>query len=139
MRLQKINQRSATLSCRDRRRTQNLAEIFHRLHLIESYGTGIRRIYHLYENCPVQPRIEVTPNAFKIVLPNLNTSVNTNEITAQEQQVLDFITENGFATDMDIQELLKIKSTRTFAIMKKMREKGLIKQEGRGVSKRYVI
>ena len=32
-------------------RNKNLAEIFHRLRLIESYGTGIRRIYKLYENC----------------------------------------------------------------------------------------
>jgi len=120
-------------------RNQNLAEVFHRLHLIESYGTGIRRIYHLYEDCPVQPRIEVTPNAFKIVLPNLNTAADTSEISTQEQLILDFIAENGFATDADIQNLLSIKPTRTFAIMKKMLGKGLVKQEGRGISKRYLL
>ena len=37
-------------------RNKNLAEMFHRLRLIESYGTGIRRIYKLYESCPVQRR-----------------------------------------------------------------------------------
>ncbi len=120
-------------------RNQYLAEIFHRLHLIESYGTGIRRIYHLYKDCPVQPRIEVTPNAFKIVLPNLNRAVNTSEITPQEQRIIDFITENGSATDTDIQQLLQIKPTRTFAIIKQMREKGLVKQEGRGAGKRYLL
>ena len=36
-------------------RNHNLAEIFHRLHLIESYGTGIRKIYHLYQQCAGQP------------------------------------------------------------------------------------
>ena len=36
-------------------RNQKLAEIFHRLRLIESYGTGIRRIFKLYASCPVQP------------------------------------------------------------------------------------
>lgn len=45
-------------------RNKKLAEIFHRLHLIESYGTGIRRIFKLYEHCPVQPSIEVTTNVF---------------------------------------------------------------------------
>ena len=35
-------------------RYRKLAEIFHRLKLIESYGTGIRRIYKLYENHSVQ-------------------------------------------------------------------------------------
>ena len=53
-------------------RNKKLAEVFYRLRLIESYGTGIRRIFRLYENCPIQPSIEVTANAFKIVLPNMN-------------------------------------------------------------------
>ena len=35
-------------------------------------GVGIRRIFKLYENCPVQPSIEATTNAFRIVLPNMN-------------------------------------------------------------------
>jgi ATP-dependent DNA helicase RecG len=121
-------------------RNQNLAEIFHRLHLIESYGTGIRRIYYLYKDCSAQPRIEVTPNAFKIVLPNLNhAGITADEISPQEQQILDFIAANGSANDADIQNLLHIKPTRTFAIMKQMREKGLVKQEGRGAEKRFYI
>ncbi|MFQ6964661.1 MAG: ATP-binding protein [Oscillospiraceae bacterium] len=53
-------------------RNKKLAEIFHRLRLIESYGTGIRRIFKLYASCPVQPSIEATTNAFRIVLPNMN-------------------------------------------------------------------
>ena len=32
-------------------RNKSLADIFHRLRLIESYGTGIRKIYNLYSNC----------------------------------------------------------------------------------------
>ncbi len=55
-------------------RNRKLAEIFHRLRLIESYGTGIRKIYALYKECAVQPRIEVTTNTFKMVLPNMNAS-----------------------------------------------------------------
>ena len=35
--------------------------------MIESYGTGIRKIYSLYSNCPVQPRIEVTNNTLDAV------------------------------------------------------------------------
>ena len=36
-------------------RNKKLAEVFHRRRLIESYGTGIRRIFKLYENCPISP------------------------------------------------------------------------------------
>lgn len=55
-------------------RNSGLAEVFHRLHFIESYGTGLRRIFSLYEKCPVQPAVSVTPNSFKITLPNMNTA-----------------------------------------------------------------
>ena len=53
-------------------RNKNLAEVFHRLRLIESYGTGIRRIYNLYSDCSEQPQIEVTHNTFRMILPNMN-------------------------------------------------------------------
>ena len=55
-------------------RNKKLAEIFHRLHLVEAYGTGIRKIYELYKDCNRQPNIELTPNTFKIILPNMNYS-----------------------------------------------------------------
>ena len=77
-------------------RNKNLAEVFHRLRLIESYGTGIRRIFNLYADCPEQPQIEVTPNTFKIVLPNMNAVAaaapkQASPVTAQMQKVLDYI------------------------------------------------
>ncbi len=65
-------------------RNKKLAEVFHRLHLIESYGTGIRKIYKLYATCQNQPRIEVTPNTFKIILPNMNTTEIQNSTGMQE-------------------------------------------------------
>lgn len=57
-------------------RNSKLAELFHRLRFIESYGTGIRRIYSLYENCKVKPEISITTNSFKISLPNMNFPEN---------------------------------------------------------------
>ena len=53
-------------------RNKKLAEIFHRLHLIESYGTGIRKIFAAYKNFKNQPKIELTPNTFKMILPNMS-------------------------------------------------------------------
>ena len=125
-------------------RNKNLAEIFHRLRLIESYGTGIRRIYKLYENCPAQPVIEATTNAFKIVLPNMNAVPNASikqdmVITPQMQKVLDYISEHGQITDEEVQSLLGIKKTRAFTLVKQMREMGLVQLLGRGEEKRYVL
>lgn len=79
-------------------RNRKLAEIFHRLKLIESYGTGIRRIYQLYRDHPVQPRIEVTPNAFKLVLPNANQAEPPEETAPVKERPIGTITpQSGIA------------------------------------------
>ena len=132
-------------------RNKKLAEVFHRLRLIESYGTGIRRIFKLYENCPVQPSIETTTNAFRIVLPNMNATDAANEdtpattgkstaaITPQMKTVMDYLAEYGEMTDEDLQELLNIKKTRAYLLARQMSENGLIDIIGRGAEKKYKL
>lgn len=132
-------------------RNKKLAEVFHRLRLIESYGTGIRRIFKLYENCSVQPSIEVTTNAFKIVLPNMNVNGAITEnipeasekapiaITHQMKTVMDYLAEYGEMTDEDLQELLNIKKTRAYLLARQMHENGLIDIIGRGANKKYKL
>ena len=130
-------------------RNKKLAEIFHRLRLIESYGTGIRRIFKLYENCPAQPIIEATNNAFKIVLPNTNatdvlaenkqnSAINTpTAITPQMKTVLDYLSEYGEIGEEELQELLNVKRTRAYLVARQMCEADLIVTIGRGVNKKY--
>ena len=131
-------------------RNKKLAEIFHRLRLIESYGTGIRRIFKLYENCPVQPTIEVTAHAFKIVLPNMNATCEISDhgsepakapavITPQMKTVMDYLEEYGEMTDEDLQELLNVKKTRAYLIARQMNGNGLIEIVGRGSAKKYKL
>lgn len=124
-------------------RNKNLAAVFHRLRLIESYGTGIRKIFNLYSGCSEQPRIEVTPNTFKLVLPNMNSATAKtnvmNGITAQERRIIEYIKANGSITDSEIQTILGLKKTRAFTLAKQMRDAGLIKVEGRGSGKIYVM
>ena len=126
-------------------RNKNLAEIFHRLRLIESYGTGIRRIFKFYENCSVQPSIVVSPNAFKIILPNMNMqditekqNVNAQaQITSQMKKIKDYVNIHGKITDSEIESLLGIKKTRVYNLTRKMVEMNLIKINGRGKDKFY--
>lgn len=131
-------------------RNQNLANIFYRLRLIESYGTGIRKIFALYKHCKEKPRINVTPNTFKIILPNMNyyadenhvldnkQNENTN-ISQQMQMVLDYLREYNEINEIELQELLRIKKTRAYLLARKMNECGLIDIVGRGTSKKYIL
>lgn len=123
-------------------RNKNLAEVFHRLKLIEAYGTGIRRIYKLYENCSVQPRIEVTQNTFKMILPNMSvagSAPKNSYITPQKEQILDFISRNGQITEAEIMELLGVKRTRAYTLAKQMCDEKLIVSIGRGANKKYLL
>ena len=125
-------------------RNKNLTEIFHRLHLIESYGTGIRRIFNLYKNSKVTPSIEVTANTFKITIPNMNASSDTasetvKKISVQKETILDYIRKNGYITDNEISEILNIKRTRAYTIAKEMCTENLITVTGRGSKKKYSL
>lgn len=121
-------------------RNKNLVEVFRRLKLIETYGTGIRRIYKLYENCSVQPRTEVTQNTFKMILPNMSVAapLHNTYLTPQKKQTLDFISRNGQITEAEIMELLGVKRTRAYTLAKQMCDENLIVSVGRGVNKKYL-
>lgn len=117
-------------------RNRNLAEIFHRLKYIESYGMGIRKILSLYSDSSVKPSITVTPNSFRISLPNRNSCiVVTSAVPNQYQAVIDHLKEQGSMTVEELQELLDIKRTRAYNLYKKMEAEGYIKVSGRGTGK----
>lgn len=132
-------------------RNEKLADVFHRLNFIESYGTGIRRIFALYKDCYRKPKIEITPHTFKIILYNMHTSQKSpimlvaeksaarKYANGQQQQVLDYLQKHGEASDEDLQSLLGLKRTRAYLIAKEMLDKGLLEVKGRGERKRYFL
>lgn len=135
-------------------RNSRLSELFHRLHFIEAYGTGIRRIFSLYKECKAQPEISITPNSFKITLPNMNVAGKIEavsdskvvsgkkefvpKLTEQMITILDYISENGEITLEEIQNLLNIKETRTYVIMKQLINSGKVEKIGRGKGQKYI-
>ena len=131
-------------------RNPNLAQVFHRLRFVEAYGTGIRKIFSFYKDCPVQPKIEVTPHVFKIILPNQNTIEKTSRvstgtesknkpITKQRKKVLEYLAIYDEIDEKKLQELLDIKSTRAYLLSRQRIENGLLLSIGRGKSKKYRV
>ncbi|MGN0600945.1 MAG: RNA-binding domain-containing protein [Oscillospiraceae bacterium] len=121
-------------------RNRNLAEMFHRLKYIESYGTGIRKILSLYSDSSVKPTIIVTPNSFRISLPNRNSgTVVKAAVPKQYQAVIDYLNEHDSMTVEELQELLNIKRTRAYNLYKKMEAEGYIKVSGRGTGKIIIL
>lgn len=132
-------------------RNEKLAGVFFRLRHIEAYGTGIRKILDLYGRNKKQPLIKVSNSAFVMELPNMNEDtwerVNDGRglypsayslPSKQHLQILAYIKEQGSITVKEVQSLLGVKQTRSFVIMKEMLEKGFVRAEGRGETKRFV-
>jgi len=116
-------------------RNPKLANVFFRLGLIEAYGTGIRRIYNLYENYPMKPEIFVTDNSFKIILPNINEM----DKFGQKDKILNYIRQHGQILEEDIEKLFGVRSTRAYKIAKDLCDAGILLKIGRGKTKKYII
>lgn len=52
-----------------------LVQVFHRLGIAEAYGSGLRKIFRLYEREELQPEVEAN-GFFYLTLPNCNTTRN---------------------------------------------------------------
>ena len=126
-------------------RNKKLANVFYRLKHIEAYGTGIQRIFDLYAENAVKPDIIITNNTFTMVLPNRNSSSLSSKVShsvsvsEQEQRIIDYINQNGSINDKKIQDLLNIKTTRTYAILKSMKTKNILITKGRGSERKYYL
>ncbi len=123
-------------------RNPKLANIFYRLELIEAYGTGMPKIMKAYKGSDIKPKIEVTPNAFKITLLNRNVTSKDNTpnlegISVEKKQILDFINKQEAIVRSDVDLLLNISQSTSNRILRQMVNKGLIYQEGAGRSSKY--
>ena len=138
-------------------RNQNLANVFYRLHLIEAYGTGMRKIMKAYENIEEKPKVETTKNVFKIILPNINAKYGIGNITKfniietigsitsnennlnDEEKVLEYAKTHGVLTKNDVTKLLKVSASTATRILRRLVEKSQLKQTGKARNTHYTV
>lgn len=125
-------------------RNVKLANVFYRLELIEAYGTGILKIMGAYAGTGKEPEIEVSDNAFKIILPNLNvyaeqekTEIAPPKNIAEEDTVIALAKAQETFTRKDVERALGISQTTCGRLLKQMIERGRIVQEGRSRNTHY--
>ena len=121
-------------------RNSGLAAIFYRLQLIEAFGTGILKIFEAYKTSFKQPKIEVTPNVFKMILPNLNaesSEVFANTEQMSHERIQQFVHIHGSINRKQTEELLGLSQTAAGIILRKMLKTGVLKKEGNSRNIRY--
>lgn len=132
-------------------RNQHLANVFYRLNLIEAYGTGMLKINESYGEFGVKPKIEVTDNAFKITLPNINygksnhsnhdmamnkPAVNVS-VDVRENIVIGLFEEMDIIVRKDVEAALGVSQATAVLILREMVNKGILEKEGGGKYLRY--
>ena len=120
-------------------RNKNLANVFYRLTLIEAYGVGVPNIMRSYEGYAVKPQIEVTDNAFKITLPNVNEITPKALLSENEHAVIALFENNDLIIRKDIEAALSISQPMAVRILKGLVDKGEIRAIGSGKNTRYVV
>lgn len=124
-------------------RNRNLADVFYRLHLIEAYGTGMPKIKECYADKGVEPTIEITDNAFKITLPNLNFYKADDKksvvLSAREKQIMEYMDSHESITRPVVQELTGCSQTTAITTLNELVDKGLLVKVGSGGVTKYKL
>ncbi len=81
-----------------------LANVFYRLELIESYGTGIQRIIESYSDYPVKPAFKSAPASFVVVLPKIITLISDH--MTDTEKVLMAISKQGEVSRKNVEAIL---------------------------------
>lgn len=128
-------------------RNPNLAAVFYRLNLVESYGTGVRKIIRLYNDFENKPLFQTAEGVFSVTLPNKN---NINTVLKEERapyiynrdvknEILNYIKTKKKITRKDIENEFGFGTTKAFTLLKELCEKNLIIQIKQGKQTVYVI
>ena len=125
-------------------RNPNLANVFYRLKYVESFGTGIERIYESYESYDKKPLLLNTENTFKVVLYNVNYIEDNNlkklpSNLTQEEQIIEYLKKNEKITRKIVEALFNISRTRAANILNKMMDNDILIQAGSGKNVFYTL
>jgi len=113
-----------------------VANVFFRLHLIEMFGTGIKRIKEAYNGATRQPSFEVTDNAVFVVLPAFTT---TYEITTDNKKVMEVLEDGMRLSSSEIADKLDWSKSKTIRALNTLHASGYIQRRGNGRGTTYSI
>lgn len=110
-----------------------IGSVFFRLHLIESFGTGVQRINAAYADSKTKPRHEFTENTIKVTLPVIRTDKG---LAYDEEIVFNSISKVRESSSL-IAEYAGFGKNKTLKLLTQLEEKGYVSKTGNGRGTRY--
>jgi len=132
-------------------RNSNLANVLYRLELVEAYGTGMKKIMRNYDEYNFKPSIELSDNAFKVSIPNINyyriqdeitkkkSLMKRLDLTEREEEVVRMFGNNDQITRKMVEEAIDISQATATRLLNNLLKKDAIKKVGSGKRLKYEL
>lgn len=129
-------------------RNTKLANIFYRLDLVESFGTGIGRIVQSYNDSIEKPSFISRDQAFLVTLPNMkfkkketiNSPIYINEeLSSEERLIIEYLEQNNSINRQGVEKLIGISKTAAINLINELLKKKNIYALGKGRAVKYYL
>jgi len=132
-------------------RNSNLANVLYQLELVEAYSTGMKKIMKNYDEYDFKPSIELSDNAFKVSIPNINyyliqdevakkkSLMKRDDLSIREEEVVRMLEDSKQITRKMVEEEVNISQATATRLLNDLLEKGVIKKVGSGKGLSYIL
>ena len=114
-------------------RNRIIGNVFFRLHLIERFGTGIRRINEEYKDATQKPIYDITDNTIRITLPVFQKN---NHLTADENKIYSLLKHKSMPSSAVSSET-GFGRSKTLRLLNKLVADGFVSVSGTGRGTTY--
>ncbi|MBP3896025.1 MAG: AAA family ATPase, partial [Mogibacterium sp.] len=111
-----------------------IGNVFFRLHYIEMFGTGIRRIKDSYANAQIKPDFTITDNSISVTLPCIDRKI---EVSEDGRKVLDVLGDGRILSSREISEKIVWSKDKTIRVLNTILAAGYIQKVGSGRGTKY--
>lgn len=114
-----------------------LANVFFRMHYVEIFGTGIRRILLAYGNTKIRPKFTITEHTISVVLPVITNMYHN--ITSDEKKVVSALENGEQLSSSEIVKRTGYTKAKVLRLINSLKEKDYIRTIGNGRGTKYTI
>lgn len=119
-----------------RLRNPIIANVFFRLHLIEMFGTGIKRIMDCYEEYDVKPIFDISENNICVTLPVVDRK---KEVNSDEMIILEILSKGIRLSSSELVLKSGFGKNKVVRLIGSLLEKNYVQKEGSGRGIKYYL
>lgn len=119
-----------------RLRNPIIANVFFRLHLIEMFGTGIKRIMTCYEEYDVKPIFDISENNISVTLPVVDQK---KEVNSDEMIILEILSKGIRLSSSELVLKSGFGKNKVVRLIGSLLEKNYVQKEGSGRGIKYHV